>query len=379
MKKLRIFLSLLLVFSLVGCSEDDTVIVASAISPPVLATELNGSTIILTEETASNIAVTFNWSPADFDVTTVEDYELLMGISGNDFATPHSFGTTSNTFVSITVDELNDLILDTFNQTVTRDSEDNIIPIGMEAKVIASLGSTEKMESDVISFDIVPFELSGPVPIEDFFVVGSFLNASGYGNDWTPADAVPILATADNTTSFEGFVYMAADGSQYKFLPTNESFDGDYGDTGDSDGAYSGTIEVDGEVNCGTPDGTGGYYLVRMDLDALTYSLTKTSWAVTGSATPNGWPDDADPVGTADQDMTYDPDTRTWFIDVNLVAGEFKFRANDAWSLNLGGDDDGDGSMNFDGSNLSVEDAGNYRIVLDLSNARQYTYSITPN
>ncbi|NAS12301.1 SusE domain-containing protein [Poritiphilus flavus] len=379
MKYLGKLLAFVLVFSLLACDEDDTVEVASVVAAPILSSQLNGTTIVLTEATASNIAVTFTWSPADFDVTTVESYELLMGIAGNDFATPHSFGNTANTFVSMTVDELNDLLEEVFLQTVTRDADDNIIPVQMEAKVIASLGSSLSIESDVISFSVVPFEPSAPIEPEEFFVVGSFLAASGYGNDWTPSDAVRIAATLDDPEDFEGFVNMAVDGAQYKFLPTNESFDGDYGDTGDSDGTFSGTIEQDGEVNCGTPDGTAGYYLVRMNTEDLTYSLQKADWALTGAATPNGWPDDADPVGTADQDMTYDPDNRIWYIDVNLTAGEFKFRANDAWDINLGADDNGDGSMNFGGANLSVDNGGNYRVVLDLSNARQYSYSVTPN
>ncbi|AWX45336.1 hypothetical protein HME9304_02349 [Flagellimonas maritima] len=380
MKYLVKFLTLILVFSIIGCDDEDPVTIASVVAAPSISSELNGSTVVLTEATSSNVAVTFTWSPADFDVTTVENYELLMGMAGNEFATAHSFGTTSNTFVSLTVNEFNNLLIDPdiFNQTVMRDENDNIIPAQMEAKVIASLGSLT-MESDVITFSVVPFEASEPAPLEDFFVVGSFLAASGYGNDWTPADAVQILATEEDDVSFEGFVFMADDGSQYKFLPTNESFDGDYGDTGDSDGSFSGTIEQEDEVNCGTPDGTGGYYLIRMNSETLTYSLDKTSWAVTGEATPNGWPDDNDPEGSADQDMTYDPDTKTWSIDVNLTAGEFKFRANDAWDLNLGGDDNGDGSMDFGGGNLSIDAGGSYRIVLDLSNSRQYTYSVTPN
>lgn len=379
MKYLGKLLAFVLVFSFLACEEDDTVEVASVVAAPILSSELNGSTIVLTEATSSNIAVTFTWSPADFDVTTVESYELIMGIAGNDFATPHSFGNTTNTFVSMTVDEFNDLLEEVFLQTVTRDADDNIIPVQLEAKVLASLGSSLSIESDVISFSVVPFEPSAPIEPEEFFVVGSFLAASGYGNDWTPSDAVRIAATLEDPMDFEGFVNMAPDGSQYKFLPTNASFDGDYGDTGDSDGTFSGAIEQDGEVNCGTPDGTGGYYLVRMNTEDLTYSLQKTDWALTGAATPNGWPDDADPVGTADQDMTYDPDTQTWFIDVNLTAGEFKFRANDAWDINLGADDNGDGSMNFGGGNLSVDTGGNYRVVLDLSNARQYSYSVTLN
>ncbi|NJM81017.1 MAG: hypothetical protein HC854_17960 [Flavobacterium sp.] len=57
--------------------------------------------------------------------------------------------------------------------------------------------------------------------------------------------------------------------------------------------------------------------------------------------------------------------------------GEFKFRANNGWDLNLGGDPDGDGSMNYGGPNLTVPTAGTYLIELNLSNPRQYTYTLT--
>jgi hypothetical protein len=62
-----------------------------------------------------------------------------------------------------------------------------------------------------------------------------------------------------------------------------------------------------------------------------------------------------------------------------MTAGEFKFRANDAWTINLGGDSDADDSMNYDGPNLSVAAAGSYNVVLDLSNPRKYTYTVTAN
>ena len=63
-----------------------------------------------------------------------------------------------------------------------------------------------------------------------------------------------------------------------------------------------------------------------------------------------------------------------------MTAGgnEFKFRANDAWSLNLGADGgDADTSMDFDGGNLTVPAAGTYKIELDLSNPRNYSWTAT--
>ena len=58
-----------------------------------------------------------------------------------------------------------------------------------------------------------------------------------------------------------------------------------------------------------------------------------------------------------------------------MTAGEFKFRANNAWTLNFGGPAD---AMGYDGPNLSVDVGGSYMVKLDLSNPRQYTYTLTP-
>jgi hypothetical protein len=212
------------------------------------------------------------------------------------------------------------------------------------------------------------------------YVVGSFLGSSGYGSDWNAPDAVPLAASAEGETDFEGFVYMNVETPQFKLLPTNEGFDGDYGDTGEENGSYSGTIEQEDEVNSGTPEGTGGYFLVKADTDALTYELTQTDWAIIGNGTPKGWGEDTD--------MTYDADNKVWTITSDLTAGvdpdeaeknlRFKFRANDAWDLNLGAGEE-DNSLSFGGGDIDVPETGNYTITLDLSNPRMYTYSLTKN
>jgi hypothetical protein len=59
-------------------------------------------------------------------------------------------------------------------------------------------------------------------------------------------------------------------------------------------------------------------------------------------------------------------------ISTALDAGEIKFRANDAWEYNLGGDLAG---LTHNGANLAV-DAGTYTITLTTAN-RGETYSAT--
>ena len=94
-----------------------------------------------------------------------------------------------------------------------------------------------------------------------------------------------------------------------------------------------------------------------------------TDWGLIGDATPDGW--------DADQDMTYDKTTREWSITLDLVAGDIKFRANDAWDLDYG-DNEGDLKLDKGGSNIAIAADGNYTIVMKLEEA-PYKYSVTEN
>jgi hypothetical protein len=114
----------------------------------------------------------------------------------------------------------------------------------------------------------------------------------------------------------------------------------------------------------------GFYYIVVTTADdGSTYEATidKASFGLIGSATASttggdGW--------AADADMTESGSSFT--ISTALDAGEIKFRANDAWEYNLGGDLAG---LTHNGANLAV-DAGTYTITLTTAN-RGETYSAT--
>jgi starch-binding outer membrane protein SusE/F len=60
-------------------------------------------------------------------------------------------------------------------------------------------------------------------------------------------------------------------------------------------------------------------------------------------------------------------------VTLDLSAGSFKFRANDAWTINWGGSL---GGLTQDGANIAVATAGNYTITLDPFKA---TGTITKN
>ena len=75
--------------------------------------------------------------------------------------------------------------------------------------------------------------------------------------------------------------------------------------------------------------------------------------------------------------MTYDATKGVWKITLALVAGDIKFRANDAWDINYG-DNGPDGKLELNGANIAVSAAGNYTVTLNLE-VPKYTYSVLKN
>lgn len=81
---------------------------------------------------------------------------------------------------------------------------------------------------------------------------------------------------------------------------------------------------------------------------------------IIGTATPGGW--------ATDTDMTRDSgNPALWVINsITLVAGEAKFRANDAWTVNWGANAFPTGTGTQDGPNIPVP-AGTYKVTLNIT------------
>lgn len=160
----------------------------------------------------------------------------------------------------------------------------------------------------------------------------------GWGTD-TP------LTYNDTTETWTGGVHMTA--GSFKFRANN-------------DWAYNyGSNNADGNLQASganIPISTEGDYYVTLDLshpNAYTYSANH--WAIIGDATPGGW--------GSDTFMTWDAANKCMTVTANLTAGQFKFRANGGWTVNLGGNIN---NLTQDGANIDISTAGNYTIQLYL-------------
>lgn len=359
----KIFKSILVIALFAGitsCEDEKDLMLASPEGEFRILSPVSGEGVALSPETPTNPGLSLTWEAMDYTTPTEVTYVVEADFSGENFDTPVTLVQTTNTFAVINSSDLNAAALAA-----------GLVPFeegALDIRVKSSIGNdTEVLYSDTIAYLVTPYTTETP----KMYVVGNFLNASGYGSDWTPSNAVPLSASGFGETDFEGYVYMNVGSIEYKILPTNESFDGDYGD----DGTFTGTLVQEGESNINL---TGpGYFKINVTTNGAngTYTATPTSWAVTGDATPAGWPDN----GVQDTDMTYDPATKKWSVTLNLTGGKnIKFRANDAWTLNYG-DSGADGSLNEGGSDIAVATSGNYTIILDLSNPREYTYTLQAN
>lgn len=171
------------------------------------------------------------------------------------------------------------------------------------------------------------------------------LYMKGDANGWDGYDYL-----AGDGVHFTGFMYLNQNGFKFTTAP-------DW--SGTRYGANFDTAPNAANIVITEP---AGYYKVDVDLSAKTYTLTSiTSIGIIGDAAPKGW--------DSDVDLTYVPynketnEGRYWEIkDIKLKTGVIKFRANDGWDINWGGELDNLTSKG-NPANIAVEE-GTYDIKL---------------
>ncbi len=350
------FLSIALVASLISCEDEQDLLFLTPEGSFEILTPSSGDEVELSPSTPLNPGLTLSWEDANYGTTPTEiTYEVEIDKTGDNFDTPLVLTSTTNTFVTINSAALNTAVL---TIGLTPFSQGSI-----DVRIKSSVGSegSEILYSNVINYLVTPFSTDLP----KLYVIGNFLSNSGYGADWSPAATLPSLASsAFGETDYEGYVMMNVASPEFKLIPTNTSFDGDYGD----DGNFAGTLAQTGEENIQLS--AAGYYRIRANTSTLTYTVAPVSWGIIGAATPTGW--------DSDTDLTYNPTTKKLEIaSIYLNPGPFKFRGNNAWNNGFDlGTVNADGYL-VDGGDLTFSGpAGNYKVILDLSNPRRYTYEL---
>lgn len=263
-------------------------------------------------------------------------------VSGDDFETSYEVP------VSSTMSEKG-----VFNLTISPSNledvyYDNISPrpevntIGIRYYIVSEFGSQYAIIGG-------PTNAYGPydLTIKPYEKGSEFLYTPGAANNWSFSGA-QMLTTSDFVT-YWGYAVLYAEG--FKFTSQADWNGINYGA-----GEEEGTLSDDSEAGNLTVEEDGLYYCT-VNLGNLTYTTSLVStYGIIGDATPGGWDDETT--------LTSD-DYLVWTGTMTLVPGQYKFRANNAWDINLGGSDE---NLTPGGDNLNFEgEEGEYTVTLDLS------------
>jgi hypothetical protein len=343
---------------------------------------------VLTQATATDVFGKFEWDSANNGPATVSSYTLQV-FDHNDTSLSNPVEYTGNGLVitptsrkaTLTVAEFNTLLngLPTF-----KCSE---MDVDVRIKSVLGINPNPYIQySNPINVKVTAYSLK--LPLLAFVKAGN-----------TPSTEPRIAAsTPTSNTDYVGYMYLEP--GNYKFYQPDACQDFTtptiYGGGGTAGSLSSATSAPSIAV------ATAGHYLVKANLSNNTYTLTPfTTFGVFGTATRSG-------LGTGFQvPFDYDAATKTWTKEMDLIRGKkFKFKSN-LWtgtlvvpplpnppyapgtassSVSILGktatpfsleenSTAGQGDITVPGTDDGTRDK--YKIELDVSKPRNYTYKLT--
>jgi starch-binding outer membrane protein SusE/F len=156
-------------------------------------------------------------------------------------------------------------------------------------------------------------------------------------------DETPLSYNPESVT-WQGVMHLTAAEAKFR---ANHDWGYNYGSDNND-----GTLQAGGQ---NIPVTVESDYSIELNLSVpnnYTYSFNR--WGLIGDA-QGSWSDDTD--------MTWDAVNGVFTVTLDLVSsGSFKFRANDDWAVNYGGDLN---ALNAGGDNVTIESDGNYTVTFD--------------
>ena len=346
MKKLIYLTFIGLLGLLFSCEEDgDQVFI---LDNPVAPTIASMPDLTLERNNGTN-TLEFIGTEVDPGFVASTKYFLEACPAGNQFANAISIQSGIIPSFSITVSDLNGILLKSFPA-----DEVSSVDFRIRARLVVDAGTGAPGASDGT------FEYSSETETVSVTLYGlPRLDLLNSGIDQK-------IESALGNGEYSGYVKLDETMSFNLYDPDNAIT---YGGNND-------VLEVDGTA---LPPVSTGWHKLSVSTNDMTYELLDYRVGLIGSATPNEWND-------PDQKMDYDSQSGLWTITLDLVVGEVKFRVNDDWSgsINLGlGDDDHpeytlDNLWNSGSSqNIPIDEAGNYTITLSIGST--YSATITKN
>lgn len=310
---------------------------------PVITNPTAGAAFALNANDPTAIVTTVKWTDyASYGVDVVYN----IGIAKKGETTFQDAGSSTNLkSFDWSNKTLNDAVLKTGAPANVQSEFD----VRVTATTKPNPGGTVMISSDVVTIKVTPYPNNVTLYLIGDATAGGWDNAAGNEKMY------PLLGDHNSSTKYSYIGYFKAGG--FKLIKNKGSWDAQYGQ-----GANPGTLDSSGgsgNINV-TAD---GYYKFTADVSTLTYTLVAVAAPTTtfptigiiGSSTPNGWDS-----STAMTQSSFDP--HVWYLtNINLTAGEMKFRANNSWDNNWGSGDADFGTGTPGGANIPVQ-AGTYNI-----------------
>lgn len=314
----------LIALTLWSCKKDETQTVSNVEAAGTLTASI--TTLNLVQANGTQEAVKFTYPLAKstgyvVPVTTT----LQFGLKGTNFDPVREFVVTDKTYAP-TVTDMNNMILALGGKIGTATQ--------IEVRLKSGAAVNDLTYSNTLTLSGTPY------------LASAWFYAPGAYQGWNPSTADSLVSETSNGI-YVGVINFTPGNFEFKVTPA-KAWDVAYGDAGN--GTYSTT---GGNFN----SATAGLKQVTVNTNTKTWSIANVlqQWAIIGDATPGGW--------DTDTDMKYINDGKGgWRITLNLKVGEFKFRLNDSWDVNLGGG----ANLTKNGDNIKVTTAGSYTITLNV-------------
>lgn len=314
--------------------------------------------------TASNQTetLTFAWDAAYFGEGAIVTYSIEASIPEISKQVVQGIAATE---AELTYEDLNKVLalsIEDGGMGIAPDA-----PADVELRIGAWVGNVAVYsEAQTVRFSVTTAEKTYPM----VYMPGSY-------QGWSPADAATnyqVLYDFAGDGKFSGIADFgkAEDTARAWKFTTEPDWDFDYGIPADVDQTTileAAEVAVynndDGDRKDITIYQVNRYYHLTLDTTAklLTKNYSFDQIGIVGDF--NGWGEDVV--------MTFNAAKRRFYADVENLSGGFKFRADADWALNWGGVD---GVAAAGGDNIAVEEAGNYRVYLYISDSNDLRYEL---
>nr|WP_315245968.1 SusE domain-containing protein [uncultured Flavobacterium sp.] len=329
----KIFIAVAILTGLWSCeNEENLMILEPQEAAFSIITPESGSEIILNEATPANTALTVTWEKVSYGAPTVVTYTVQLAAADTEFAAPVDVTSSTSTYSTIDVKELN-----------TRALELGLAPnvegtLDVRIKATTGVANAQPKFSDVITISVTPYG-SLETPVLTLYLVGPATSAATPADGWNNSNNMPIFTDPNDNTKhyYTGYFNVG----QFKLIEKPGQWFPAYYPTYVGDKIFINTSDAqDGNFYIAT----AGYYTLEINIKDLTYKLpeytgsTATTYnkiAYKGSVITgddSGWNTEVTLTKS-----TFDP--HIWKASAQtLKAGKMLFYADNQWKQEWGPD-----------------------------------------